>query len=63
MEDIIRWVNNHTPCIDQPLITLDEICAYLGLETAMSIVVLASIKEYWSSNLLLGQGFFKAMMS
>ena len=63
MKDIIRWTNEGIHCTEETPISQEEFCAYLGLEMAMSIVVLASIKEYWSSNLLLGQGFFKAVMS
>ena len=45
-KDIIIWTNSNIQFVYQPLITSHELSAYLGLEMAMSIFVLVSIKEY-----------------
>ena len=42
--------------------TFDQFMAYIGLEMAMSLVPLNSIKDYWSSEMFLRQADFKAVM-
>ena len=61
--NIVEWTNLRLQRHHQPLLSMVELDAYLGLELAMSIVPLSNMRDFWRGDLLLGQEFFKAMMS
>ena len=60
--NILQWTNTRLSAHNETLLTLEELDAWLGLQLAMSLVPLSNMRDYWCGNVILGQGFFQAVM-
>ena len=57
------WCNQKLADKGEKKVSFEKFMAYVGLEIAMSFISLNDIKEYWSSQMFLGQADFKNVMS
>jgi hypothetical protein len=62
-EAILRWTNKELAKKGKRQISLEKLMAYIGLEIAMSIVEIGSIKQYWETKAFSGHGDFRDTMS
>ena len=63
LKGVLQWTNDALSDKGKSTITLSKLKAYLGLEMAMSLVVLNSIQEYWENKMFSGHPDFGKVMS
>jgi hypothetical protein len=61
-ESMLMWTNIELMKKGKPNITLEKLMAYIGLELAMSLVEMGSIKHYWSQSRFEGHHDFRETM-
>jgi hypothetical protein len=60
---MLKWTITELLVKGKECISLDKLLAYIGLEIAMSLVPMGSIKEYWSTKHFSGHRDFCDTMS
>jgi len=60
---ILKWTNKELTNKGKETITIEKLLAYVGLEIAMSLVQIGSIKQYWETKCFSGHGDFRDTMS
>lgn len=60
---MLQWTNTELQRKGEMPITIEKLMACVGLEIAMSIVQIGSIKQYWETSHFSGQSDFRDTMS